>query len=259
MILFGPIKNIPFLYRINLNIRSLKQFIYQSFLLIKSKSNITIVLNFIKHYFINFKDDKDFIKKIYNDKTFDYDDWFTTKISILTHYLNNYKLDHEINALEIGSFEGRSSVFFVNYFKNINLTCIDTWEKSDDEEDKKMQELIDVSLVERNFDNNIRLYSDKIKKYKGTSKEFFKSINPKNLDFIFIDGSHEYEDVIHDAISSFKSLKIDGFILFDDLNWFYYDDLKKNPSYAINKFLETFKNQIEIIFASDQLLIKKKS
>ena len=122
-----------------------------------------------------------------------------------------------------------------------------------------MQELIDFRLVERNFDNNIRLYSDKIKKYKGTSKEFFKNINPKNLDFIFIDGSHEYEDVIHDAISSFKSLKIDGFILFDDLNWFYYDDLKKNPSYAINKFLETFKNQIEIIFASDQLLIKKKS
>ena len=43
-----------------------------------------------------------------------------------------------MNALEIGSFEGRSSIFFINYFKNINLTCVDTWEKSDQESDKKM-------------------------------------------------------------------------------------------------------------------------
>jgi predicted O-methyltransferase YrrM len=258
MILFGPIKKIPFLYRIKFNIRLLKQFIYQTFLLIKTKSNIIIVINFIKNYFIRFKDNKDFIKKIYNDKIFNYDDWFTTKISILIYYLNNYKFDYEINALEIGSFEGRSSVFFVNYFENINITCVDTWKKSEEEADKKMQELIDFRLVEKNFDNNTKLYRDKIKKYKGTSKEFFTNINPKNLDFIFIDGSHDYEDVIHDATASFKSLKEGGFILFDDLNWFYYEDIKKNPSYAINKFLETFKNQIEIIFASDQLLIKKK-
>ena len=121
-----------------------------------------------------------------------------------------------------------------------------------------MQESIDFRLVEKNFDNNTVAYDHNIKKYKGTSKEFFKNNNIKNLDFIFIDGSHEHDDVIHDATASFKSLKIGGFILFDDLNWFYYKELKKNPSYAINKFLKNFKNQIEIIFVSNQLFIKKK-
>ncbi len=163
-----------------------------------------------------------------------------------------------MNVLEIGSFEGRSAIFFVNYFNNINLICVDTWEKSDEESDKEMQKNIDFKLVEKNFDNNIKSHSSNIKKYKGASKAFFKNNNFKNLDFIFIDGSHKYEDAINDATPSFKLLKIGGFILFDDLNWFYYKNLKENPSYAINKFLKTFQNEIEIIFASKQLLIKKK-
>jgi len=258
MPILGKIKQIPFLYKIKFKIRLFKQFFYQAYLLIKTNSNIIIILSFVKIFFKTFDDNKDFIKNIYNKKVFNYDDWFTTKIPILMYYLDQYKFDSEINALEIGSFEGRSSIFFVNYFKNINLKCVDTWEKSDQESDKKMQESINFRLVEKNFDNNKRLHTNNIKKYKCTSKVFFETNNLKDLDFIFIDGSHKYEDVIHDATTSFKSLKIGGFILFDDLNWFYYKNLKENPSYAINKFLKTYHHEIEIIFASNQLLIKKK-
>jgi predicted O-methyltransferase YrrM len=255
---FWKIKKISFLYKIKINIRLFKQFIYQTYLLIKTNSKIIIVLSFIKNFIISFDSNKDFIKKIYNEKNFSYDDWFTIKISTLIYYLNQYKFNSKMNALEIGSFEGRSSIFFVNYFNDINLTCVDTWEKSVNESDIKMQESIDFRLVEKNFDNNIKSHSSVIKKYKSTSKNFFENSNLQNLDFIFIDGSHKYEDVIHDAIASFKLLKVGGFILFDDLNWFYYKDLKENPSYAINQFLKKFETQIEIIFASNQLLIKKK-
>ena len=179
------------------------------------------------------------------------------KIPILIHYLNNYKFNPGMNVLEIGSFEGRSSVFFLNYFKNVNLTCVDIWENSDEESDKNMQINIDFRLVEKNFDNNTKIEGTNIKKYKGPSRVFFKNNNFKDLDFIFIDGCHKHEDVMHDAIASFESLKAGGFILFDDLNWFYYKNIKENPAYAINKFLKTYQNQIEIIFVSSQLLIKK--
>jgi len=126
MSLLWKTKKIPFLYKIKFNIRLFKQFIYQTYLLIKTRSNFIIILSFIKHYFITFDSNKDFINKIYHKKIFNYDDWFTSKISILIHYLNQYNFDSKINALEIGSFEGRSSIFFLNYFKNINLTCVDT-------------------------------------------------------------------------------------------------------------------------------------
>jgi len=255
---FWKIKEVSFLYKIKLKIRLFKQFIYQTYLLIKSNSNIIIVLSFVKNFFISFDNNKDFINKIYQEKIFQYDDWFTMKISILVHYLNRYKFNSEINVLEIGSFEGRSSIFFINYFNNINLICVDTWEKTDQETDKEMQINIDFRIVEKNFDNNIKSYGSNIKKYKSTSKTFFENNDFKNFDFIFVDGCHKYEDVINDATSSFKSLKKGGFILFDDLNWFYYKNLKENPSYAINKFLKNFQNQIEIIFADKQLLIKKK-
>ena len=109
MFFFLKTKEIPFLYKIKLKIRLFKQFIYQTYLLIKSNSNIVIVLSFVKHFFIGFDDNKDFIKKIYHGKIFQYDDWFTMKIPILMHYLNRYKFDSGMNVLEIGSFEGRTT------------------------------------------------------------------------------------------------------------------------------------------------------
>jgi len=175
MSFFWKIKEISYLYKIKLKIRLFKQFIYQTYLLIKSNSNIVVILSFVKHFFISFDDNKDFIKKIYREKIFQYDDWFTTKISILMHYLNRYKFDRAINVLEIGSFEGRSSIFFINYFNNINLICVDTWEKSDEASDKEMQKNIDFKLVEKNFDNNTKSHNLNIKKYKGTSKDFFEN------------------------------------------------------------------------------------
>ena len=57
-------------------------------------------------------------------------------------FLNNYKIigsflpidrNENFNYLEIGSFEGLSSLFILSYWKNANVTCVDTWETSKDE------------------------------------------------------------------------------------------------------------------------------
>jgi len=49
-----------------------------------------------------------------------------------------------------------------------------------------------------------------------------------------------------------------GFILFDDFDRFYYKNIELNPIYAMNSFIKNHEKNIEIIFASSQLLIKKK-
>jgi hypothetical protein len=57
-----------------------------------------------------------------------------------------------------------------------------------------------------------------------TSKEFLDLLTPENINImninsVFVDGSHWYEDVLIDAELSFKLIgKNQGMITFDDLN-----------------------------------------
>ena len=172
----------------------------------------------------------------------------------MKYYLDKCVFAPKINALEIGSYEGRSAIFFMKYFNKINLICVDTWFGSDEQDDIK----IDYKKIENNFDYNIKRYKNNITKYKGTSDDFFKLNINKNFDFVFIDGNHKYEAVLSDAQSAFKLLNKGGFILFDDFNWFGYQNIKLNPVYAMNSFIKNHEKNIEIIFACSQLLIKKK-
>ena len=82
-----------------------------------------------------------------------------------------------------------------------------------------------------------------------TQKKFF--------DFIYIDGSHNGEDILSDAIEAFKILKKGGIIFFDDFLQFEKDRLIQSYS-GIKKFLELYKNNIENFYFQNNLVIKKK-
>ena len=53
---------------------------------------------------------------------------------------------------------------------------------------------------------------------KGNSNEILKNIELEKVDFIFIDGGHEYNTVKNDLAHSYRLLKNKGTILCDDLN-----------------------------------------
>ena len=82
-----------------------------------------------------------------------------------------FKRENNIEQiLEIGSWEGRSSCFFLNYFKNSTLNCVDTWEGS---EENFIDGKPDLNLVENNFDKNVAEYRERLIKHKSKSKNFF--------------------------------------------------------------------------------------
>ena len=56
---------------------------------------------------------------------------------------------------------------------------------------------------------------------------------PKEIDFLFIDGAHEYEAVRRDFSNYFKSVKKNGIIAFHDT---------KNEKYGVHKFTRELKN-----------------
>ena len=85
-------------------------------------------------------------------------DWFSHNIPDLEFFFNNENLyKKDINALEIGSYEGNSSVFFLKYLKNLKLTCVDTFEGSDELKDKSFDS------VHKNFKINTSAFSNRIR------------------------------------------------------------------------------------------------
>ena len=163
--------------------------------------------------------------------------WFLNNYKILGNYLPK-DFSKSFNYLEIGSFEGLSSLFIASNWRNAKITCVDTWQMSKDD-----SQFLDFNFydVEKKFDLNLKDYS--FKKIKNTSNEAFKELKGKsNFDYIYIDGSHNGLDIYNDAIASFNILKIGELIIFDDINNIY-SDIKMQPHDAFEKFYNLYKKK----------------
>lgn len=189
-------------------------------------------------------------KKLYfeNKYKFIYEDWFSTNIGIWEKFVN--KIDN-INYLEIGAFEGRSTVFISELHNTNSITAIDTWKGSDEH-----REILFEKVFE-NFKNNINSTNkSNINFFKETSDKFFEK-NKNTYNLIYIDGSHEYSQVSRDFANAFHCLKKNGYLICDDFNWFFYEDINKNPAKAIIECYEKYKKNLSIEFLNHQAIFKK--
>jgi hypothetical protein len=157
------------------------------------------------------------------------------------------------NILEIGCFEGLSSIFFAdNFIDNLNssLTCVDPFLSIDNNDHMQFLE----NNEENNFDFNISVCknSDKIIIHKITSDTFFEN-NNKTYNFIYIDGCHEPEFIKRDMENSFNFLEKNGIMWMDDYGGGDGIQIKN----AMNTFLEKYTGQYQIIHVGYQLAIKK--
>ena len=218
-------------------------------------SPLFIILNYIRNFLPNYKTkkkSKEIENLIYDKfKSINYNEkWFCNNLNYLSINFKNSK--NVKNILEIGSYEGRSAIFFIKNFSGSNVTCVDTWTGSDEHNS------INFELIEKNFDFNTSFYQSNniLMKYKMTSNEFFKK-NHKHFDLIFIDGDHSCDQVKIDLINSWNILNNGGFLVLDDYMWWYYKDLKKNPSTPINDFIKSNISNISKLVVWHQVIIQK--
>ena len=218
-----------------------------------------IIIKFISKFIPNYKTKKKSMKIekqiyhnfiSYNEK----EKWFCNNLHFLSEELKSLNNINQI--LEIGSYEGRSCIYFGKKFINAKITCVDTWSGSDEHLNVKFQE------IENNFNKNVlnHLGDGRIKKIKLSSDNFFKH-NNNFFDLIYVDGDHETDQVKKDIDNSWKILKADGYLILDDYTWWWYKDLNKNPASAINNFIYDNINSIDVenLVIWKQVLIKKKS
>ena len=204
---------------------------------------------------IDFKIDKDRIH-YKNNYIFQEMDAFSFNISIWDKFFKKKKLiSTNLEYLEIGTFEGRASVFVLENLVNANCTFVDPFMEYD--EMKNTAGYSNLSPIHENFLQNISKFPERYEFFKESSDSFFKNCI-KNFDLVYIDGSHYGEDVYRDAVNSFKFLNKKGFIIFDDLFWFHFPSVDENPLGGIFKFLIEFDHLIKICHISNQLIIMKK-
>jgi predicted O-methyltransferase YrrM len=180
--------------------------------------------------------------------------WFDINAVDWTAVLESEQLfEKPLEILEIGSWEGRSSSFFLHYLKAARVTAVDTWQGSE-EHDRYTQ----LSHIEARFDSNLARFGGRVTKVKTSSKAYFASVAPKEqFDLVYVDGSHHADEVMIDALESFAALKPGGILVFDDYTWEFYNVMRHNPAFAINCFLKMKRGEYSLLSVTAQLYLKK--
>lgn len=133
--------------------------------------------------------------------------------------INEYN-NKPINYLEIGTFYGANIISVADSYglhKDSKLYCIDPWEDYDEYPEYKNEQ----SDIYEKFTNNIETsgVKDKIVVCRGYSNREVPKFQDNFFDIIYIDRNHEPEYVLEDAVLSFRKLKPNGIMIFDDFGW----------------------------------------
>jgi hypothetical protein len=200
--------------------------------------------------------------------------WFSH--SEIKYYLGTL-LDKskENHILEIGCYEGLSSVFFADNFinnKDSTLTCIDPFLNIDNNDHRYLLQ----NGEESNFDYNISRCknTEKIKVYKTSSDNFF-SMAASTYNFIYVDGCREPDFIKRDMENSFNVLEKGGIMWmngYDDGSYDGYgggcDGYGSCDGYGgcdgaiikkvMDDFLNKYKGEYDVIHSGYQLAIRRK-
>jgi predicted O-methyltransferase YrrM len=152
--------------------------------------------------------------------------------------------DRDIDVLEIGSFEGRSALFWLEFLRRCRLTCVDAFLSRE---------------VEDRFDRNTADYRDRIAKLVMPSASALPRLEQAGarFDLIYIDGSHRLMDVYRDSTLCWPLLKSGGILIWDDYEWTKPGRELDRPKPAINHFLRQHASELVELHRGYQIIVRK--
>lgn len=123
----------------------------------------------------------------------------------------------ESNFLEIGCYHGKSTIFLSELIKESNkkikLHVIDTFDGyGNSHKENNFYDLFKKHVINSGCNEIIKIYS-------GKSEVELLNFEDNFFDFIYIDGSHDYVDVVSDIEKSMKKLKCGGVLSGHDYNY----------------------------------------
>ncbi len=188
-------------------------------------------------------------------------------------FLNEIRLKKPKHFLEVGVFHGVTArnvceLLFEIHQNDFQYVGLDLFEKNDENKSEiipntklsnpfkqiyfKYIKKLDPYTLEavedllKKFKNNVHLI-------KGNSNKLLKTIDMSKIDYVFLDGGHDYETVKSDLKSCEEVLNRNGTILCDDYNLSYAPGVKK----AIDEYVKNNNFKCEILLNSRFAKIEK--
>ena len=178
-----------------------------------------------------------------------------------TMLLRRYR-DLAPRILEIGSWEGRSALFFLNYLPRSRLVCVDPFGRAGPAE--AMTEFgINTKNYdpdyEARFDANLAAFHGRFEKMRAMSFAALGElgVEGRRFDIAYIDGSHHTTDVYRDAVLVWPMIVRGGILIFDDYRWGYKPGTSEHPKRGIDSFLRAFEGGYNIVHDAYQIAITK--
>lgn len=172
------------------------------------------------------------------------DNWFSENIPIWQEYLSPFAKRADVQALEIGSYQGMSTCWLLDNILNhpsAKIVCVDLFR----------------SPWHEQFDSNVLKTSAqaKVTKIANRSQEALLFLRPRTYDFIYIDGFHEANAVLQDAVLSWNLVNVGGLMIFDD----YGEPGEQSAKQGTDWFLSLFNTSVEILHKGYQVILRKTS
>jgi predicted O-methyltransferase YrrM len=184
-------------------------------------------------------------------------DWTSWHFSNWMRWLAPYRAT-ATRVVEIGSWEGRSALFFLNYLPHARLVCIDTFAGGQEHQAADDAEHF-LPQVEKTFDTNLSAFAGRVEKIKARSADGLAQLGLANrhFDVAYIDGSHRAADVYSDSVLTWPLIDTGGLVIFDDYELELTPDPLDNVRPGVDAFLAAFDGQFCILHHGYQVAVTK--
>jgi hypothetical protein len=162
-------------------------------------------------------------------------------------------------GIEVGVACGQLSEVILNNTNLNKLYCIDPWKVFpkdfyiDAMNDKNTQN--DWDNCYQSVVNNLKgKFNNRVSVLRGISEDFINNFEDNSLDFVYIDGNHNYHAVLNDIELWYPKIKTNGILIGDDACddgyhiWSYKEDGSPNwyGEYGVKRALETYTKKNEL-------------
>tara|TARA_B100002052_G_C15749919_1_gene537244 strand:- start:99 stop:722 length:624 start_codon:yes stop_codon:yes gene_type:complete len=178
-------------------------------------------------------------------------------------FLEEIQKKNPKSFLEIGIFHGVTArnlceLMYKNHGKKFKYIGIDLFDQKSTYEDEVEPEFTFNNPLKNFYFKYIKRqnpyseiavndllmkFKENIKIIKGDTNKILKGLNLQNIEYIFIDGGHNYNTVKNDLFYSKKFISENGIILCDDYDLSYAPGVKQ----AIDEFVKVNNCKFELI------------
>lgn len=180
--------------------------------------------------------------------------WFSNHIQVWDRVLKSLK-GKPIKAIEIGSFEGMSTIWLCENIlthKDAHIDCVDPYLPY-----LEINMDLNMEKSKERFFKNTEQWKDKITLHQDKSDNYLKA-RTEMADFIYVDGDHTAKACLTDMVQSHLLLNKGGIMIIDDYLWAGMLEGIDVPKAAVNSFMSAFAEQYNLISIGYQVILGKK-